>query len=41
VFIDTLHPIREGRVFRWERDKAAGYGSLIAASLPHLIELRL
>src|SRR6516225_3351344 len=23
VFIDTLHPIHEGRVFRWERDKAA------------------
>ena len=21
VFIDTLHPIHEGRVFRWERDK--------------------
>ena len=24
VFIDTLHPIHEGRVFRWERGKAAG-----------------
>jgi adenylate cyclase len=23
VFIDTLHPIHEGRVFRWERDKRA------------------
>ncbi len=23
VFIDTLHPIHEGRVFRWERDKLA------------------
>ena len=23
VFIDTLHPIHEGRVFRWERDKPA------------------
>ena len=21
VFIDTLHPIHEGRAFRWERDK--------------------
>ena len=21
MFIDTLHPIHEGRVFRWERDK--------------------
>ena len=21
VFIDTLHPVHEGRVFRWERDK--------------------
>jgi adenylate cyclase len=23
VFIDTLHPVHEGRVFRWERDKLA------------------
>jgi adenylate cyclase len=23
VFIDTLHPVHEGRVFRWERDKPA------------------
>ena len=23
VFIDTLHPIHEGQVFRWERDKLA------------------
>ena len=23
VAIDTLHPIHEGRVFRWERDKSA------------------
>jgi adenylate cyclase len=23
VFIDTLHPIHEGRVFRWERDQPA------------------
>ena len=22
VFIDTLHPVHEGRLFRWERDKA-------------------
>jgi adenylate cyclase len=22
VFIDTLHPIHEGRAFRWERDKS-------------------
>ena len=21
VFIDTLHPIHEGRIFRWDRDK--------------------
>jgi adenylate cyclase len=31
VIIDTLHPIYEGRVFRWERDKPEGtlveYGS--------------
>jgi adenylate cyclase len=31
VAIDTLHPIHEGRVFRWERDKSAAtvseYGS--------------
>jgi adenylate cyclase len=31
MFIDTLHPIHEGRVFRWERDKpiatVAEYGS--------------
>ena len=23
MFIDTLHPVHEGRVFRWERDKLA------------------
>src|SRR5260221_11884544 len=23
VFIDTLHPIHEGRIFRWDRDKQA------------------
>ena len=23
MFIDTLHPIHEGRAFRWERDKPA------------------
>ena len=22
VFIDTLHPIHEGRAFRWDRDKS-------------------
>jgi adenylate cyclase len=22
VFIDTLHPVHEGRAFRWERDKS-------------------
>ena len=21
MFIDTLHPVHEGRAFRWERDK--------------------
>ena len=32
VLIDTLHPIHEGRAFRWEKEKPEGYAHRVRAN---------